>query len=167
MKTLLAFAALLALSPALAYKGDGKLIDHGPQVAHNRFELDLGPVDLERSGRSEYRFADLPDKEFTFGLRITAPPGARLSHLPRATVRMMLLNEREDVLFEVSDELANWVRSETASEWFLYLRGAQGRGTNLPARPSVTYRLIFETVKADSSMSKFAVRLLGVGGGWK
>lgn len=161
-------AVLLAALSAQAYKGDGKLIDHGPKAAHNRFELDLGPVDLERSGRREYYFADLPDREFTFGLKITAPQGSKLSHLPRATVRMMLLNEREDVLFEVSDELANWVRSETTSEWFLYLRGgSRSQGTNLPARHSVSYRLIFETVKADSSMSKFAVRLLGVGGGWQ
>jgi hypothetical protein len=165
---LIILLSLLAAPSAQAYKGDGKLIDHGPQAAHNRFELDLGPVDLERSGRSEYRFTDLPDKEFTFGLKITAPRGGKLSHLPRATVRMTLLNEREDVLFEVSDELANWFRSETVSEWFLYLHGAsQGQGTNLPARPSARYRLIFETVKADSSTSKFVVRLLGVGGGWK
>lgn len=168
MRILLAAAMLSAAYAAQAYKGDGKLIDHGPQAKHNRFELDLGPVDLERSGRKEYRFADLPGKEFTFGLKITAPQGARLGHLPRATVRMMLLNERDDVLFEVSDELANWVRSETASEWFLYLRGkSQGQGTSLPAQPSASYRLIFETVKADSSTSKFVVRLLGVGGGFK
>lgn len=169
IRVLLGTAALLTALCAQAHKGDGKLIDYGPQAAHNRFELDLGPVSLERSGRSEYYFADLPDKDFTFGLKITAPQGGRLSHLPLATVRMMLLNERDDVLFEVSDELANWVRSETASEWFLYLRaGSRVQGTSLPARPtSVSYRLIFETVKADSSMSKFAVRLLGVGGGWK
>jgi len=184
----LLFAALFMAAPAMGHKGDGRYTDKGASTAHNRFELDLGLVDLERSGRSEYRFSDLPSDEFTFGLRLTAPHGERLRHLPKATVRMTLLNERDEVVFDVSGELINWVRSEGANEWFVYLRGIQkevpvaqgktrlerisfgpdgGWGTYVSPRANGTYRLAFETVKADVSMSKFVVRLVGIGGGWK
>lgn len=166
-RCLLTVALLLVAVSSHAFKGDGKLTDRGPGKAANRFELDFGPVDLGRYGRTEFNFAELPGRHYTFGLKITAPLGAKLSHLPRATVRMMLLNERQDVLFEASDELGNWIRAETTSEWFLYLPGAEGHGTILPPRPASSYRLIFETVKADSSMSKFMVRLQAIGGGSK
>jgi hypothetical protein len=160
----LALALALLVSNALAFEGDGTLTAKG----QDRFEIDLGPIDLHAAGRREYAFKDLPEREFTFGLRFTAPAGERLRHLPNATVRLRMLNESEDVLFDATDELANWLRAESSREWFLYLRGvAQGESTALPARRTGSYRLLFETVRADSTMSKFAVRLIAVGGGVK
>ena len=152
-------ALSLACAPALAFEGDGQLSAKGP----TRLELDLGPVDLNAKGRREYNFKDLPEHNFLFGLRLTAPAGQRLRHLPSATVRLRLLNEREDVLFEVQDDLPNWLRNESTSEWFLYLRGLKNGGTDIKATPSTSYRLIFETLRADSTMSKFNARLVGVG----
>ena len=48
MKTgVLLLAVLLAAAPTFSHKGDGAFTDHGPRGAHNRFEIDFGPVDLE------------------------------------------------------------------------------------------------------------------------
>ena len=180
-------AVLLAALPALAHKGDGTFTDHGARGAHNRFELDLGPVDLERIGSRQYRFSDLPAEEFTFGLRLTTASGERPGALPAATVRITLTNERDETVFDLTDEVSNLARAESTREWFLYQlgtlslpgAGAQrsrqrlsvgpdgGWGTYASPRKEGSYRLTFETVKADTRLSKFAVRLVAVGGGWK
>jgi hypothetical protein len=177
-------ALLLGAFPVLAHKGDGSFTDHGAGGASNRFELDLGSVDLERAQSREFRFAELPAGEFTFGLRLTAAGGGRPGALPSATVRMALVNERDEVIFDVTDELANWLRSESSKEMFLYLRGMQkypaapqgraadarlaigpdgGWGTYASIRAQGRYRLTFETVKADSRLAKLAVHLVAVG----
>lgn len=186
MKTsVLVLAALLA-APTFAHKGDGAFTDHGPRGAHNRFEVDFGPVDLERTGSREYRFSDLPAEEFVFGLRLTAAGGEKLGTLPAATVRIALTNENYETVFDMTDEVANLVRSETANEWFLYQRGRVplpgnakpgeqrlsvgpdgGWGTYARPRRNGSYRLTFETVKGDTHLTKFGVRLVAVGGGFK
>src|SRR3954471_22627158 len=99
------FALILAAFPVLAHKGDGAFTDHGSRGAHNRFELDLGPVDLERASSRQVRFSDLPAEEFTFGLRLTTGGGERPSALPAATVRITLTNERDETVFDLTDEV--------------------------------------------------------------
>jgi hypothetical protein len=142
-------ALLLALSLA------------APAAAQNkRFEMDFGPVDLKTAGQQEYKLPALPDADLTFGLKLTAPEGLR--HLPKATVRITLLNEKDEVVFDVSDELENWTRAESTKEWFLYQPGSHAQ-----TRKSGRYRATVETVKSDVTMSKFVVRLMGVGGGAK
>ena len=179
-------AALLAALPAAAHKGEGTFTDFGTRGAHHRFELDFGPVDLERTGSREFRFSELPAEEFVFGLRLTAAGGEKLGALPSATVRITLTNENYETVFDMTDEVANLVRSETAKDWFLYQRGKVplpgsakpgerrlsvgpdgGWGTYALPRRNGSYRLTFETVKADSRLTKFGVRLIAVGGGWK
>jgi hypothetical protein len=140
-----------------------------------RFELDFGAVDLDRTGWHDYKLTNLPDEDLVFGLKITAPDGSRLQHLPKARVRITLVNEREETVFDAGDELTNWTRAESTQSWFLYLRGLDGRergpdggwGTYAHPRKGAAYSLTVETVTSDVTMSKFVVRLMGVGGGWK
>jgi len=149
----------------------------GPAAAQQkgRFEVDLGLVDIERVGQHEYKVPALPEGDIAFGLRLVPPPGEKMHHLPKATVRMALLNERDEVVFEVSDELANWTRAESTKEWFLYQRGVAnqspgpdgGWGTYARPRKSGSYRMVVETVKSNVTMTKFTVRLMGVDGRWK
>jgi len=155
-------ALLLALAlaaPAMAQKA--------------RFELDLGPVDLERTGQREYKLPSLPEADIAFGFKLTASEG--LHHLPKATVRITLTNERDEVVFDVSDELANFTRAESTGAWFLYQRGIEnqapgpdgGWGTYAHPRKAGSYRVAVETVKPNVTLTKFTVRLVGVGGGAK
>jgi hypothetical protein len=53
------------------YRGDGVFVDAGALTAHERFTIDLGAVDLSQASRREFRLSDLPDAEFTLGLRVT------------------------------------------------------------------------------------------------
>jgi len=145
-----------------------------PATAQNkRFELDFGLVDIERTGEREYKLPPLPEADIAFGFKLTAADG--LHHLPKATVRITLLNEHDQVVFDVSDDLANFTRAESTKEWFLYLRGVEsqpagpdgGWGTYAHPRKSGRYRMTVETVKSNVTMTKFVVRLIGVAGGWK
>jgi hypothetical protein len=159
------FAALL-LALALAL----------PAAAQKqRVEVDLGLVDIERVGHQEYKLPPLPEGEVAFGLKVVAPDGSKLSHLPKATVRMTLMNERDEVVFDVSGELADFTRAESMQAAFLYQRGIDnqapgpdgGWGTYALPRKGGKYRMTVETLKSNVTMTKFIVRLMGVGGGWK
>jgi hypothetical protein len=159
MRQLALFLALAFVVPVFAQK--------------NRFELDFGLVDIERTGEREYKLPALPEADIAFGFKLTAAEG--LHHLPKATVRITLLNEHDQVVFDVADDLANFTRAESTKEWFLYLRGVEsqppgpdgGWGTYARPRKSGRYRMTVETVKSNVTMTKFVVRLIGVGGGWK
>jgi hypothetical protein len=146
-----------------------------PAAAQKRFEVDLGLVDIERVGEREYKLPPLPETDIAFGFRLTAPDGEKVHHLPKATVRIALLNERGEAVFDVADELANFTRAESTRATFLYLRGAQnqapgpdgGWGTYARPRQAGKYRMLVETVKSNVTMTKFNVRLMGVDGRWK
>jgi hypothetical protein len=160
MKVAVLLLALALAAPAAAQKKE-------------RFELDFGQVDIERTGQREYKLAGLPEADIAFGFKLTAAEG--LHHLPKATVRITLLNEHDQVVFDVSDELANFTRAESTSAWFLYQRGVEnqapgpdgGWGTYAHPRKAGSYRMTVETVKSNVTMTKFTVRLTGVGGGPK
>jgi hypothetical protein len=140
-----------------------------------RVEVDLGLVDIERVGQQEYKLPALPEGEIAFGLKLTAADGNRLDQLPKATVRMSLVNERDEVVFDVSGELADFTRAESMRAMFLYQRGIDsqapgtdgGWGTYALPRKGGRYRMTVETLKPNVTMTKFTVRLMGVGGGWK
>jgi hypothetical protein len=162
MKALLGLLLAAALAaPAAAQKG--------------RFEVDLGLVDIERVGQQEYPLPGLPEGDIAFGFALSAPDGGKVHHLPKATVRITLVNERDEVVFDVADELANFTRAESTRATFLYLRGVQnqppgpdgGWGTYARPRQSGKYRMVVQTVKSNVTMTKFIVRLMGVDGRWK
>jgi hypothetical protein len=160
-KAWLVAITLAVAAPALAQK--------------ERFELDLGLVDIERTGYREVQLPSLPEADIAFGFRLMAPDGDKVHHLPKATVRLTLMNERDEVVFDVSDELANFTRAESTRATFLYLRGVRdqkpgpdgGWGTYAHPRKGGRYRITVETLKSNVTMTKFVVRLMGVDGRWK
>lgn len=140
-----------------------------------RFEMDLGLVDLDRVGHQEYKLPALPEGEMAFGLKLATPEGEKARQLPKATVRMTLVNERDEVVFDVSGDLADFTRAESTRAMFLYQRGVDsqapgpdgGWGTYARPRQGGKYRITVETLKSNVTMTKFIVRLMGVGGGVK
>lgn len=50
------------------YHGDGKFIDHGIATAFNRYELDLGTIDLCHKGKYEFDVADLPREDYALDI---------------------------------------------------------------------------------------------------
>jgi hypothetical protein len=60
----------IALTGCLAgmfYSGDGRLIDHGPTAFDQRYVLDLGSVDLRKTGKVQYHLGKLPNVPFNVG----------------------------------------------------------------------------------------------------
>lgn len=186
MRPLLALLALFLLAPVQAHEGDGRFTDHGPAAARIRYELNLGKADLGKAGKREYRFAGLPNAEFAFGLRMKSTQAGKPVGLPRASVRLALRNEKDEVAFDVSGELGQWVRSETETEWFFYRRGSQhhvlvapratkierigqgpdaGWGSYAKPRADGRYTLVLETLAPDAYAATLNIELVAVSAG--
>jgi hypothetical protein len=84
-----ALAVILALSGCLYfglplyffYDGEGRFADHGPLSQSARYEIDLGPVDLNRAGKYTWRMSRLPAERFRVAVALeeslpAIPPGA-------------------------------------------------------------------------------------------
>lgn len=182
-----ALALVLAARLPLAHEGDGTFADSGAQAPHSRYVLDLGPVDLGKPGRREYRFARLPGAEFTLGLRLAARGGAAAAR-PAASVRLTLENENDELVVHAAGRLADWLWSEAGDAWFVYQRGQQtyvavapratrpqrvgqradgGWGTSFTPRAGARYRLVIDVTPAREPEDFADARLIAVAGGWK
>jgi hypothetical protein len=183
----LGVALLLAARPPLAHEGDGAFTDNGAQAPHSRYVLDLGPVDLGKPGRHEYRFGHLPGTEFAIGLRL-APRRGKSGAPPAVAVRVTLENEKDELVVHAEGRLADWLWSEADDAWFVYQRGQQthvavapratrpqriglradgGWGTYFTPRTGARYRLVIDVARADAEERPAGARLLAVAGGWK
>ena len=149
------------------YVGDGSFLDNGSGSAL-RYELDLGSVDLSRSGERFFRFANLPDETFTFGLRIHGN-NRDLEALKRSgtivALRISTDNELEPVTYQ--NDIANWVWSIYSGheEAFLYAR--MPGGTDFKLEPNRAYSASLTVRSKASAQSVVNARLIAFGGGWK
>jgi aminoglycoside 6'-N-acetyltransferase len=180
-------AAMLAAGAPLAHEGDGAFADNGAHAPHSRYVLDLGPVDLGKPGRHEYRFGHLPGTEFAIGLRL-APRRGKSGAPPAVAVRVTLENEKDELVVHAEGRLADWLWSEADDAWFVYQRGQQthvavapratrpqriglradgGWGTYFTPRTGARYRLVIDVARADAEERPAGARLLAVAGGWK
>jgi hypothetical protein len=179
--------ALIALMGGIAacasYSGDGTFSDRGIGALYERYSLDLGPVQLGVPWRREYAMSNLPNGEFTVGLRLS--PSDADKAVAQAVVRLLLTNEKGEVVFQVNRPLSNWVRGGSLSDGapFLYIRGVNneipiagggvrlepiagpdgGWGTYFSPRPNGSYRLVYETIKPERSQSNITATLVAVG----
>lgn len=191
---LLLLAAMVVVSPSCAvgdFRGDGKFVDHGPFAAKDRYVLDLGPVDLGRTGKYAYRMGNLPTVDFAIGLEIVeAEPnqiaGKRPSHT--ANVRLVLETSNKETVVSEDGSLKSWkwTFSQGSVKSFLYRAGEEhwvsnkdgttspvpdgvkideGWGTFFRPRREMTYQLTLEVLEAQAEPRP--TRLLLKGGGWK
>lgn len=143
-----------------SYEGDGDLTDRGGGILakYPRYVLDLGPVDLTHRWRREYTMANLPAQRFIFGLRLAGDEyyGYRQwsKSVVQAKVRLVLTNEKGEVVFDVVETLSEWDSAEHTIP-----------GADVPPRRTGRYRLLFETVVPDANASKVTVTLMAHGGG--
>jgi hypothetical protein len=173
---------------------EGQLRDRGPLAAHDRYVLDLGPIDLTSQNQQVYSLDSLPIVEFTVGLTVTAmqpSDGPIYETKPVASViKLEMTNERGELVFSAARPLSEWTWSGnpvTPSESFVYLRG---RSEERAVRPGVTisvprdvladagwgsyftprriahYKLRVEVVD-PLPMATYRAKLQARGGGWK
>ena len=133
---LLSIGATVALSAcyrASSYSGDGRLVDNGWQLKGGRYALDLGPIDISRTGKYSYTLKRLPDAEFVIGIEVEeAAPNRDQRPNHKAQVRLDLKGGGGSIVAE-GGSLDNWTWSyglgDTKS--FLYRRG-EGKDVPLP-----------------------------------
>jgi hypothetical protein len=183
------FVCLAALFAAAcdrssAYHGDGTFSDQGPGAAHERYVVDLGPVDLSNPGRRSFRLLGLPPVEFTIGLRpVNVSSGCDATALKTVTLRIHVQSEDGAVIVDEQGPLGTW----TSSSDLVYRRGTEnqepqpdgavklvragvrssgGWGTYFTPRSSAAYLASFEVLDAHGA-SGCESRLVLLGGGWK
>jgi len=172
------------------FQGDGRLIDHGPFAAKDRYVLDLGPVDLGRTGKYTYTMTHFPAIDFVVGFEIIeAEPnrgGNRPSHEGR--IRLLMETSTHEIVISEDSALSSWTWSFALGnlESFLYWKGKEhwitnkdgttspvsdgvrtdeGWGSFFLPRPNITYQLTLEVLEAQAQPRP--TRLLMRGGGWK
>jgi len=186
-----AVATLTSACVVSDFRGDGKLVDHGPFAAKDRYVLDLGPVDLSRTGKYTYTMSNLPAVDFVIGLEIVEAEanqftGNRPAH--SGSIRLLLETSNHEIVISEDGPLKSWKRSFVKGnfESFLYRAGEEhwisnndgttspvpdgvrkdgGWGTYFSPRPDTTYRLTLEVLEAQAQPRP--ARLLVTGGGWK
>ncbi len=190
----LAIVASVAVSSGCAgwaYQGDGKLQDSGPLASHDRYVLDLGPIDLGRTGQYTYTMSNLPAVDFIVGLEIVeVEPNRFTANQPvhSGSIRLLLETSNHEIVISEDGPLKSWRRSFVRDELesFLYRKGKEhwitnkdgttspvsdgvrtdeGWGTYFVPRPDITYRLTLEVLEAQGLPRP--TRLLLKGGGWK
>ncbi len=189
--TLVACAILFSACATSNFQGDGKLVDHGLFAAKDRYVLDLGPVDLARTGKYAYTMSNLPEVTFVIGLEIVEAEanrstGNRPPHAGR--VRLLLETSDHEIVVDEDNALRSWVWSFGVGDFesFLYRRGDaysvsekdgtshgvhvgvrkdEGWGTFFLPRPDIKYQLTLEVLEAQAQPRP--TRLLLKGGGWK
>jgi len=188
---LVALATLTSACVVSAFRGDGKLIDHGPFAARHRYVLDLGPVDLSRTGKYTYTMSNLPATEFVVGVEIVeAEVYQSMENQPAhsGSIRLLLETSNHAIVMSEDGSLKSWERSFTKGnfETFLYRSGEirwisnkdgttspvregvrtdEGWGSSFLPRPEITYQLTLEVLEAQAQPRP--TRLLFKGGGWK
>ena len=174
--TLLCVLTLLVSCTTINYQGDGKFVDRGALEGTDRYVVDLGAVDLGKTGQYKYSIGNLPPILFGIGLEIAESQpnfaGKRPSHGGR--VRLLLETEGGQRVFSEDAPLDDWVWSFVNHEprSFLYRAGTgprpspeQGSGSSFIPKSGTKYRLTLEVVEPQPSPR--VARLLIKGGGWQ
>ena len=176
--------ALQISACAPQYSGDGTFTDFGPQSAHERYLVDLGPVDLSRSNTRTFRMLGLPSTELTIGLRpVSGSPGCDAAALAGERVRIAVVAGNDAGAVSEEAPLSAW----THSSELVYRRGAErqepvgggsvrlervgiraygGWGTYFTPKTDEVYIATFEVLEAAGT-SECGSRLVVLGGGWK
>jgi hypothetical protein len=185
IKALVAYVAALQVTAcAPQYSGDGTFTDFGPLSAHERYLVDLGPVDLSRSNERTFRMLGLPSTELTVGLRqVNVSAGCDAAALAAERVRIAVVGGDDAGAVSEEAPLGAWVHSPD----LVYRRGAErqeplgdgsvrlvrvgiraysGWGTYFTPKPGQTYIATFEVLDAAGTAGCES-RLVLLGGGWK
>lgn len=182
---LLVVGAMLPLAACYlvsSYRGDGSLVFTG--ILTSPYVLDLGPVDISRTGTYSYKLSNLPHVKFTIGVEIIELEPNRDSRRPDhwADVRLELTAENGATIVLEDGLLQNWIWSyghddvksflyrwgesrevrlstgNTASE-SIGVKASGGWGSTFIAEESKSYALTFQ-VKTPTRTKRPARLLL-------
>jgi hypothetical protein len=177
--------------PAM-YSGDGKMSQ--PMQGVFSYQVDLGRVNLARTGVLRRTLSGMPREGFTVGFEVArkgrAPSDSDTEPPLRAKIRLRLANERGEIVIHEEGPLNEWVwtarRGGPYDSAFIYRRGSVreipvgndgsvrvvqeptrpdgGWGTSFEPRHGGTYELTVEILAADSNATNFEVSVIAYGG---
>lgn len=118
-----------AMYSASSYSGDGRLLDHG-FMATPRYTLDLGSIELSRTGSYSYQLDSLPPVEFTVGIQLEEPKSIQASFdrpSPNARVKLTVESPSKQIVISEQVPPDKWDLSfgRDQPQSFLYRRGAE------------------------------------------
>src|SRR6202142_2764767 len=126
-----------------AYSGDGRLIDHGLTAADNRYVVEVGPVDLSRTGSASFKLAGLPRNYFAIGLQVPGgvTRGSAGSAVTPADVSLEMTQEGYGMVALITAPLRDWtwLNPKLGEPTFVYLR--RSSGSYFDAFSEARYRL--------------------------
>jgi len=148
-----------------AYTGDGRLVDHGPTAANDRYVVEAGTIDLSQRTTKTFLLKGLPSVNFVAGLQVHSAPEGNNESLRYADVEMEIKDHSGAQVVHVAGPLRNWTWSSSlhGGPSFIYER-APPDSFFLAARDAV-YELTV-TVRTPSSFTIPASVVLK-SGGWK
>lgn len=155
------------------YSGDGKLVDKGPFASIDRYVLNLGSVDLNKIGRTTYRIANLPSKNFIAGIDFHAGLGNQkiiANKKINTFVSLTLLDSAGEKIFNKKERLVNWTWAQRRSELtkaFICGRGSGLQETYFAPKPHAEYILTFTVLQIDPNKPKHYAALVLKSNGWK
>jgi hypothetical protein len=166
---LAAVIALLAgCSQDIAYKGPGLFIDKGWWDPDHHYVVELGALDLTKTGSTTFRFTGLPQAHYVIGLQIPLPAdkgGAPDSGLV-ADVALQLMRVGEGQVLIITGPLRSldWSPEPKSASSFVYRHDRYE--SYFDANPSESYELRVDVNTADPSVPPSSKVVL-ISGGWK
>ena len=166
---LIATIALLAsCSQDIAYKGPGRFINKGWWDPHHRYVVQLGALDLTKTGSTTFHFTGLPQAHYVIGLQIPLPAdkgGAPDSTLV-ADVALQLMRVGQGQVLIITGPLRslNWSPEPTSASSFVYRHDLYE--SYFDANPDESYELRVDVNTSDPSIPPGSEVVLQ-SGGWK
>jgi len=131
------------------FQGDGRLVDRARSPKKDRYVLDLGPVDLSRTGKYTYTMNNLPDTYFVAGLKIIEVEpdrgGSRPPHLGR--LRLLLETSNHDVVISEDSALDSWTCPLC---WGVWSRFSIEKGNSIGFQTRTAQRVPFSTMSEQT-----------------
>jgi hypothetical protein len=166
---LYAVIALLAgCSQDIAYKGPGAFTDRGWWDPDHHYVVELGALDLTKTGSTTLRFTGLPQAHYVIGLQVPLPAdkgGAPDSTLV-ADVALQLMRVGEGQVLIITGPLRSldWSPEPKSASSFVYRHDLYE--SYFDAKPSESYELRVDVNTADPSVPPGSKVVLK-SGGWK
>ena len=166
---LIAIIALLAgCSQDIAYKGPGRFINKGWWDPQHHYVVELGALDLTKTGATTFHFTGLAKSHYVIGLQIPLPAdkgGAPDSTLV-ADVALQLMRVGQGQVLIITGPLRrlNWSSEPTPLSSFVYRHDLYE--SYFDANPDESYELRIDVNTPDPSIPAGSMVVLK-SGGWK
>jgi hypothetical protein len=166
---LTAVIALLAgCSRDIAYKGPGRFINEGWWNPQHHYVIELGALDLTKTGSMTFRFTGLPKAHYVIGLQIplSADKGGAPESGLVADVALQLMRVGQGQVLIITGPLRtlNWSPEPKSASSFVYRHDLYESYFN--ANPDESYELRVDVNTPDPSIPPGSTVVLK-SGGWK